>query len=90
MARVHAKQQRGAWAQAARRQRPVHRPLHDAVDVAVVPHVDRARGARAEGDAGDRRTSPIDRIVTGIGASSMPTSAVNTTSDITLGFSRMA
>ena len=34
----------------ARRDRPLGGAPHDGVDIGVVPHVERARGARADGD----------------------------------------
>ncbi len=49
-----AEAERVAWCHAAGGQRPLPCALHDGVDVAVVPHVDRPRGAGADGDAQHR------------------------------------
>ena len=56
------------------------------VDVGVVPHVERAGGAGADGDAEERDDGEHGMQLPG--ASTCPTSAVNTTSDITRGFIR--
>jgi hypothetical protein len=58
---------------------------HDLVDVGVVPHVERAGGAGADGDAQDRtRRAPGAR--TRVRASGRQ-NAVKITSDMTRGFS---
>ena len=70
---------------AAARDGPARGALHARVDVGVVPHVEGAGGARADGDA-DQRDDGERGMRCCPGASTMPTSAVNTTSDITRGF----
>ena len=69
----------------ARRHRPAARAAHQGVDVGVVPHVERARRAGADRDAEDRDAASTGFI--GVRAQTRPVSAVNTTSDITRGFS---
>ncbi len=71
---------------AALRDRPVGGARHDRVEVGLVPHVERAGRARADGDEDQRREAAITGLI-GPGATTMPTSAVNTTSDITRGLS---
>ena len=61
------------------------RARHHRVDVGVVPHVERAGGAGADRDAQQRDKTPITGCMRP-GATTSPTSAVNTTSDITRGF----
>ena len=70
---------------AAARDRPAGGARHAGVDVGVVPHVERARGAGADGDAEDGDDGRA-RDADGPGAATRPASAVNTTSDITRGF----
>ena len=55
------------------------------VDVGVVPHVERAGGAGADRDA-EQRGEADHRMQRGRARRARPTSAVNTTSDITRGF----
>ena len=53
-AKGDAESQGRAGIDPARRQGPVAGPLHDGVDVAVVPHVERTGGGGADGDAQQR------------------------------------
>ena len=62
------------------------RARHHRVDVAVVPHVDRARGAGADRDA-QHRDRGQHRMQIGPAPTASPAKPVNTTSDMTRGFS---
>ena len=55
------------------------------VDVGIIPHVERARGAGTDRDASSAMKASTGMDLAGRGDS--PTSAVKTTSDITRGFS---
>ncbi len=61
------------------------RARHAGVDVGVVPHVERAGGAGADGD-GRQRAMMASAGCRSPGASNRPVSDVKTTSDITRGF----
>ena len=93
-AQQHHREHGEHQAEGQRRRPPCTRPAgtgrlrgaaHQGVDVGVVPHVERARGAGADGDAEDGHDRQ-DRVH-GAPARDQAGSAVNTTSDITRGFS---
>ena len=82
----HAEGERLAGLDAAGRDRPLRGARHHRVDVGVVPHVERAGGAGADRDA-EQRGESRSPDASCPGAITRPTKAVNTTSDITRGFS---
>ena len=81
----HAEGERLVRRDAAAGDGPAGGALHAGVDVGVVPHVERAGGAGAHGDA-QQRDEAEHGVQAAPAPAPCPTSAVKTTSDITRGF----